>query len=66
MAAHHTSTNPRRDRHEARRILAQLRGRDLTGSVTTCDLDFFDRQQRLSANDNRKDIVAVVASREHH
>lgn len=59
MAAR-TLINHRRDRHEVRRVLAQLvvHGRDLTGSVSFGDFDLLDRNPRFSANDNREDVAA--------
>jgi hypothetical protein len=62
-----TFRNHRRERHEIRRILAEIvtRVRDPNEANSFWDAGFFDHQRRLAANDNRKDIVAVVASREH-
>jgi len=61
MAAH-TRTTHRRDRHEVRRVLAQLvvRGRDLTETISFGEIDFFHGTRR-PANDN--DVVLVSATR---
>ena len=52
--------NHRRDRHEVRRILAEIvvRGRDLTRSYFPSDFDLSDHQHRSPVNDNLKDAVA--------
>lgn len=64
-----TFRNHRRDRHEIRRVLAEIvtRVRDPHDADSLLDVDFFDRQHRqrlLAANDNRKDILAVASARE--
>jgi hypothetical protein len=53
--------NHRRDRHEVRRVLAEIvvRGRDLTRSYFPADFDLLDRQHRMPVNDNG-DAVAVT------
>jgi hypothetical protein len=54
--------NHRRDRHEIRRILAQLvvQGRDLTASCSLWEHDIFDRHNRSPMNDNHQDVVATM------
>jgi hypothetical protein len=56
-----TQINHRRDRHEIRRILAQLvvRGRDLTGSYFPEGFDLSDRLDHMPINDNRDDFVVA-------
>jgi hypothetical protein len=53
--------NHRRDRHEIRRVLAEIviRGRNLTGSYFPVDFDLSDHQHRLPVNDNR-DVGATT------
>lgn len=55
-----TRTNHRRERHEIRRVLAELvvRGRDLAGSYFPEGFDPFDNEHRMPANDNRQDVIA--------
>jgi hypothetical protein len=61
-----TFRNHRRERHEIRRILAEIvtRVRDPDEANSFWDVGFFDHQRRLAANDNRRVIQAVAAARE--